>query len=439
MEEPKLSQENLPPLPTSSWTIKNDDVSSFKSFLQVNEWFMNSSITQNENFLIQPLNPSFTPTPFFNLNSNNPFTNGFDYGSEPVLLNSNSSILMSFNNNSNILELSSNPEFNPTREVELGGGFDHNTMCVVGEQCHGSGASNSTFLNHGSVFQQLGTEVPAPAFRQGPVDKLGALEIRAAARLSAMEEMEKKRRIGLNDDSDDDDVDEIDKYEENVNNGGNNFEGNNNNGDNNNNNGGSQKGNRKKKVAPAKNLMAERRRRKRLNDRLYMLRSVVPKISKMDRASILGDAIEYLKDLIEKINDLHNELGSTPSGSSLTPPSSFHPVTPSLPTLPSRVKDELCLSSLATPKSHSPKVEVRLREGRAIDVHMFCACKPGLFLSTMRALDSLGLDVQQAVISCFNDFVLDVYRAEQCREGLDLLPEQIKTVLLQAADFRGMM
>lgn len=77
----------------------------------------------------------------------------------------------------------------------------------------------------------------------------------------------------------------------------------------------------------------------------------------MDRASILGDAIEYLKELLQRINDLHNELESTPSGSLLAPAStSFHPLTPTPPTLPCRVKEELCPSSLPSPKSQPARV-----------------------------------------------------------------------------------
>ncbi|CBI21285.3 unnamed protein product, partial [Vitis vinifera] len=325
-------------------------------------------------------------------------------------------------------ELSSSSEFPISRLLpasdstgSLGAGFTPAGF----EGFDGSG--NSLFLNRSKVLRPLEVFPPVgaqptlfqkrAALRQSSSasDKLGNLGFLGSFDVS-----------GLNYDSDEPTVDELAK------NGGSNSNANSTV------TGGDQKG--KKKGLPAKNLMAERRRRKKLNDRLYMLRSVVPKISKMDRASILGDAIEYLKELLQRINDLHNELESTPSGSLLAPAStSFHPLTPTPPTLPCRVKEELCPSSLPSPKSQPARVEVRVREGRAVNIHMFCARRPGLLLSTMRALDNLGLDIQQAVISCFNGFALDVFRAEQCREGQDVLPEQIKAVLLDSAGFHGML
>ncbi|PWA98909.1 basic helix-loop-helix (bHLH) DNA-binding superfamily protein [Artemisia annua] len=211
--------------------------------------------------------------------------------------------------------------------------------------------------------------------------------------------------------------------------------------------GGGGGGKGKKKGLPAKNLMAERRRRKKLNDRLYMLRSVVPKISKMDRASILGDAIEYLKELLQKINDLNQELEATPASSSQTPtaaatiaagPPGFYPLTPTPTSLPTRIKEEVCATIMPSPTGQQPaRVEVRQSEGRAVNIHMFCSRRPGLLLSTMRALDNLGLDIQQAVISCFNGFALDIFRAEQCKEGQDVHPDQVKAVLLESAGYHG--
>lgn len=80
----------------------------------------------------------------------------------------------------------------------------------------------------------------------------------------------------------------------------------------------------------------------------------------MDRASILGDAIEYLKELLQKINDLHNELEATPSGSSVTQSTSFYPLTPTAPTIPHHIKEELCPSSLPSPTGQPARVNIIL-------------------------------------------------------------------------------
>ncbi|KAL0739782.1 hypothetical protein Bca4012_081295 [Brassica carinata] len=58
---------------------------------------------------------------------------------------------------------------------------------------------------------------------------------------------------------------------------------------------------------PLNHVEAERQRREKLNQRFYALRAVVPNISKMDKASLLEDAISYIKELQEKVKIIEAE------------------------------------------------------------------------------------------------------------------------------------
>ncbi|CAI8615726.1 unnamed protein product [Vicia faba] len=58
---------------------------------------------------------------------------------------------------------------------------------------------------------------------------------------------------------------------------------------------------------PLNHVEAERQRREKLNQRFYALRAVVPNISKMDKASLLGDAIAYINELQAKLKIMESE------------------------------------------------------------------------------------------------------------------------------------
>jgi bHLH-MYC and R2R3-MYB transcription factors N-terminal/Helix-loop-helix DNA-binding domain len=60
---------------------------------------------------------------------------------------------------------------------------------------------------------------------------------------------------------------------------------------------------------PLNHVEAERQRREKLNQRFYALRAVVPNISKMDKASLLGDAITYITDMQKKLREMEEEMG----------------------------------------------------------------------------------------------------------------------------------
>ncbi|KAM1406192.1 hypothetical protein ACFX2F_000936 [Malus domestica] len=53
---------------------------------------------------------------------------------------------------------------------------------------------------------------------------------------------------------------------------------------------------------------AERQRREKLNHRFYALRAVVPNVSRMDKASLLSDAVLYINELKSKVDELESQV-----------------------------------------------------------------------------------------------------------------------------------
>lgn len=179
----------------------------------------------------------------------------------------------------------------------------------------------------------------------------------------------------------------------------------------------------------SKNLMAERKRRKKLNDRLYALRSLVPRISKLDRASILGDAIEYVKELQMQVKELHDELEDARSDDDESGP--MNSVITNRTPLPCR-QHQHHESEITSERTQQMEVQVEVAQidGNEFFVKILCEHKPGGFARLMEALDSLGLEITNANVTSFRCLVSNVFKVEK-RDSEMVQADHVRESLLE--------
>ncbi|KAI3756307.1 hypothetical protein L1987_56127 [Smallanthus sonchifolius] len=148
-------------------------------------------------------------------------------------------------------------------------------------------------------------------------------------------------------------------------------------------------------TTPGYHVEAERQRREKLNHRFYALRSVVPYVSKMDKASLLADAVTYINELKSKIETLEK----------LTAGSESSPVSTSRNNKAQMNYEDK--SRNVTSHSTANQVEVEVKSlGTEAMIRVQSADVNYPAAKLMDALRSLDLRVQYASVSSVKDLML---------------------------------
>ncbi|KAL1535629.1 transcription factor MYC1-like [Salvia divinorum] len=151
--------------------------------------------------------------------------------------------------------------------------------------------------------------------------------------------------------------------------------------------------------APMNHVEAERQRREKLNHRFYALRSVVPNVSRMDKASLLSDAVSYIKELRAKVDDLEQAAAQQQQQPSRNNKAVKTETADNHSTTTTATVDQVVLSSSAV------EVEVKIVGGDGmIRVQSDKSNYPAARL--MNAIRELELPLHHASMSCVNELML---------------------------------
>ncbi|URE22979.1 hypothetical protein MUK42_17429 [Musa troglodytarum] len=150
-------------------------------------------------------------------------------------------------------------------------------------------------------------------------------------------------------------------------------------------------------------IMAERKRREKLSQRFIALSAVVPGLKKTDKASVLGDAVEYLKRLQEKVKYLEDRVSKRNVEAAVLVK-----------------RSQLCADdddgSPGQGGQSLPEIEARVCE-KAVLIKIHCENRKGVLVKALSEIEKLHLRVMNTSVVPFSGSSLDITVVTQARDS----------------------
>nr|XP_025699280.1 transcription factor bHLH19 isoform X1 [Arachis hypogaea] len=152
-------------------------------------------------------------------------------------------------------------------------------------------------------------------------------------------------------------------------------------------------------------IIAERKRREKISQSFIALAALVPGLKKMDKASVLGDSIRYVKELKERLAVLEEESKKTKAKKA-----------EQLHGHGAAVFSSLCEETI---DGSLPQVEAR-EWGQQVLLRIHCWKEEGILVRILSEIQSLQLMLLNSSVLSFGDSILDITIIVQVKSSFTL-------------------
>ncbi|XP_050205359.1 transcription factor bHLH19-like [Mercurialis annua] len=171
-------------------------------------------------------------------------------------------------------------------------------------------------------------------------------------------------------------------------------------------------------------VMAERKRREKLSQQFVALSAVIPGLKKMDKASILEDAIKYVKNLQERVKTLEDRSAIKSMGSVVFVKKSKVYVDDESSSSTDEINsDEIC--------DQLPEIEARISD-KDVLIKIHCEKQKSCLMKILYVMEKFHLNVINTSVIPFGNSTIDITIVAQADGGFFMTVKDLLRNLRQA-------